>query len=214
MKRISVVFVFIFFFASLSAQDASASDAEVFNAKTLHFYGFDFTGLKVADGSRIGQNSQPFIESTAKMLGKQFNEKEMEIRLRKGKGNIPFNTSPTVKLNALIDNKDFISEKNWKLSAELLSEMVRSYSLEETSGIGYTVIFECFDRQAENISEYLVFFDIATRKIISARYLVSHDKNRYDFMGSWKEASVKAVGRLLDRYTQDLGLYRKQLKEK
>lgn len=214
MKKILIIVCSLFLFSSINAQKVFTNEKDVYDSETLFFYGFDYSGLRIADGTRIGQNLMPFFPAVTKLMEGGHNQKYMEVKFKKAKGKITYNTSPAVKRNEKINNGKVAAEEARKLTPDSLSAMVKRYELPETEGIGYTIIFECFDRSEQTISEYIVFFDIATRNIISTKYLVSKDGNGYNYMGDWKKASIKAVDRLIDAYAKDLNTYKKAQKGK
>jgi hypothetical protein len=195
------------------AQTVYSNKSDVFASKIFNFYGYDYTMLKLADGSRMGQDFKKFFPSLSKILLGEYNQKEFEIMFRKGKYNIPFNTIPTETENEKINNGKFVTNDPHKISADLLSSMIKKYELPEKQGIGSVIIFECFNREANTVSAYMVFFDIATKTIIYSKDVDSHDGNGYQYMGDWKKASIKAVKRLLNSCVDDFDEYRKEQKK-
>jgi hypothetical protein len=206
MKKLLISLLCIVNICGISAQNGCST---VYDAKSLYFYGFDYSGLRIADATRIGQNIMPFFPATAKLMEKGNGEKDMEIRLKKAKGAIVYNTAPATSRNEKINNGKVVGEEPRKLTPDSLSAMVKRYELTEKEGIGYTVIFECFDRSEQTISVHMVFFDIATRDVICTKSVVSHDANGYNYMGDWKKASIVAMERLMEVCKKDVNVYKK-----
>jgi hypothetical protein len=210
MKKLLITLLGILSVGFIHAQNSCNT---VYDSKSLFFYGFDYSGLRIADATRIGQNIMPFFPATAKLMEKRHDQKNMEVRLRKAKGAVTYNTAPATSRNEKINNGKVVAEDPRKLTPDSLSAMVKRYELTEKEGIGYTVIFECFNREEQTISAYMVFFDIATRDVICTKSVVSHDANGYNYMGDWKKASIVAMERLMDVYVKDAAAYRKEQKK-
>ena len=212
-KSLLILLINTCILSSISAQTVYSNKNDVFAAKTFTFFGYDYTQLRIADGTRMGQNLMPFFPALSKLLLGRFNQKEFEIMFRKGKHNIPFNTNPTVSGNEKINNGKIVTLEPQKIPADSLPVMIKKYQLTETEGIGSVIIFECFNREANTESAYMVFFDIATRNILYSKYIESRDGNGYNYMGDWKKAALKAIPRLLDLCVKDFDLYRKEQKK-
>jgi len=195
--------------SNIHSQTVYTSQEDVFASKSFTFYGYDFTKLRVADATRAGQNLMPFFPALTKLLLDRFNQKEFEIIFKKGKSNVPFNTIPTTTENEKINNGKIVTTAHQKISADSLAQMIKKYQLTEKEGIGSVIIYECFDREAQTISAFMIFFDIATRNIIYSKHIDSRDGNGYNYMGDWKKASLKAIPRLLDLCADDFDLYKK-----
>jgi hypothetical protein len=211
MKKLFLaLLICIYWGQSLVAQSVYTNKNDVFGAATFTFYGFDYTGLKLADGSRVGQDFKKFFPSLSKVLLAQYNEKKLEINFRKAKGAITFNSIPTETENDKINNGKFVTQVPQKISPDSLSLMVKTYQILEKDGIGSVIIFDCFNREAETVTAHMVFFDISTRTVLYAKNIESEDRNGYNYMADWKAASVKAVNRLLDVCANDFNEYRKE----
>ena len=195
------------------AQIAYTGQEDIFAAKSFHFYGFDLTKLKIADGKRMGQNFRKFFPAFNELMLKQFNQKEFEIIFAKGKGNVPFNPEPTQSSIDKINHAAVVIQSSRTLSQDTISSVIATYKLPENSGLGSVVIFDCFDKAAMTVAVSIQFFDIATRKIIYSKSIVSKDKNGYNNMGDWKKASIRAMERLLKNAGEDFIAYKKEQKK-
>jgi hypothetical protein len=211
-KSFFILLISTCFSTGLFSQTIYTTKTDVFASKSFTFYGYDYTKLRVADGSRIGQNLMPFFPALSKLLLSHFVQKDFEIQFKKGKNNVPFNTLPTEMLNEKINNGKVVTTEPQKISPDSLAAMIKKYELPEKEGIGSVIIFECFDRATETERAYMVFFDIATRNILYFKNVESHDSNGYNYMGDWKKAALKTVPRLLDLCADDFNAYRKEQK--
>jgi hypothetical protein len=211
-KTILILLVNVCTLPGIFSQTVYTSKNEVFHSKSFTFYGYDYTKLRVSDGTRMGQNLMPFFPALSKLLLKQFPQKDFEIKFKKGKDNVPFNPIPTETLNEKINNGKIVTTEPQKISPDSLAEMIRKYQLPEKEGIGSVIIFECFDRAAQTETAYMIFFDISTRNILYSQRVESRDGNGYNYMGDWKKAAVKTIPRLLDLCADDFNAYRKEQK--
>lgn len=203
-KKLMILFLSCF---SMGMEAQESSPKSVVEAESLYFYGFDYTGLRVADGARVGQNLMPFVAATTELMEKGNHQKLMEIKLKKPKGKVVYNTVPTKTLNGKINNGKIAAFETRKLGMDSLSAMVKRYELSEKEGIGYTVVFACFDRAEETITAHMVFFNIANREIVWVKSLESKDKNGYNYMGDWKKASIVCMERMMDVVGKDVNTY-------
>lgn len=210
MKKYAIlIFLFALQFTVTDAQSVYTNESDVFGAKTFNFYGYDYTKLRLADATRIGQDLTKFFPGMSELLLKQFNQKEFEIMFKKGKGNIPFKTTPTDTLNARINFGKIATDGPSKIAPDSIASMVKKYELSEKEGIGSVILLECFNRETKTISAYYVFFDISTRAIIYSKYIESRDGNQYNYMADWKKAALVAMERLLVSVVDDFNTYRK-----
>ncbi|HSH67812.1 MAG TPA: hypothetical protein VLB84_18870 [Bacteroidia bacterium] len=213
-RNMVVLLIGIGLISHLNAQTNTAGKEAVFASPSFHYYGYDFTRLKIVDDKRKGQSFNKFFTSLNTLLLKKFNQKKLEIMFRRKKGAIPFNPFPTQEGMFKIDNDSVVAIKPpARLSSEILESLIAAYKLDETNGIGCVTVFECFDSYAMTVTADLLFFDISTRKISYSKEIVSRDKNSYNSMGDWKAASIKAMERLLKLTVKDFELYAKEHKK-
>ena len=99
-----------------------------------------------------------------------------------------------------INNDNIASPIKHVINKDSLQLCINKYSITEREGIGYVIIFECFDSYAKRVSAYSVFFDIATRKILMAEYVSHRDGNSYNRLSDWNAASFSAIKDLTDLY--------------
>jgi hypothetical protein len=213
MKKIFLLFLSACLLSGLIAQTVYTNPNDVFGSKSFMFYGYDYTLLKIADGSRVGQDFTKFFPALSKLLVGEFNQKEFEIKFRKGKNNIPFNITPTETDNAHINNGKVVTQGPYRILPDSLTERVKRYQLPEKEGIGSVIVFQCFNREEKTITAFMIFFDISTRAILYSKEVESRDGNGYNYMGDWKKASLKAIPRLLELCTEDFNFYRKTQKQ-
>jgi hypothetical protein len=190
-----------FLMINVYSQNTYTTVKDVYTIKTLTFYGYDFSNLRIADETRIGQPLKKQFIPFSLFLEDKFPRNKMKAIFRKDTLN--FNLMPTGLVNEQTNNNRIASYLPEKISVGALSTMISTYQLSEKEGIGYTIIFECFDRKAKTVSAYMVFFDIATKNVLYSTHTVSFDQNGYNYMGDWKVACLFAVRKLLDNYKKE-----------
>jgi hypothetical protein len=194
--RTGILIASLLFCINIKAQTIN----NVYLSQKLTFYGYDFTHLKVADQNRIGQPLKKFFPKLSKFIQSETPEKKVKSLIKKD--TLIYEPLVTEQLIETIENGRIASIKPQTISQDTLQNCIKNYSLKEKSGIGSVMIFECFDKEAETVSLYFIFFDIATRKIIDSLHVSSHDRNSYNYMNDWKPAASKAVRHAFDEYNE------------
>ncbi|HET6226306.1 MAG TPA: hypothetical protein VFF27_08510 [Bacteroidia bacterium] len=205
MKKI-ILILSGFLALTVNAQTTYTKD-DVLAAKSIHFYGFEISQLKLADNSRMGQDLSKFMVGFNELMIKRYNQKEFEIHLWKGKNNVLTNYTPTQNEIPGINYGKFVVQSCQKLTNDSLTALIKKYELPETKGIGSVLVFKCFDRTTKSIDLSLVFFDIATRTIIYSEDLLSVDKNGYEYMADWKKGAIVAMDRLFKKCRKEFEGY-------
>lgn len=201
MKKI----IFLFFISAIcqraNSQQSFTYVNDVYNAQNVMFYGYDYTKLRIADASRIGQPLKKFFPSLTTFFSKEIPPKKMQAWLKKE--TVTFDIMAINAANERINNGKIATQDPVTFPVDSLKSSVNNLEIKEKEGIGSLVVMECFDREAKTVSAYLVFFDIASGKILYNKHVVSKNNNGYNYMGDWKAASYEAVEKLYDGYRDD-----------
>jgi hypothetical protein len=199
MKKIySLIFICVFIFKNTNAQTTYSSEKDVYNSKKIIFYGFDFTDLQLSDAKRIGQDLKKYVFTLTGFLIEHLPEKKLKKWLNKD--TVVYSLNPVMLVNKKINNDDIASPIKHTINKDSLQLFINKYSLAEKEGIGYVIIYECFDSNAKRVSAYSVFFDIATKKILLAEYVSHRDGNSYNRLSDWNPASFATIKSLTDLY--------------
>jgi hypothetical protein len=191
------------------AQTVYNSENDVLNAKTLSFYGFDYTRLRIVDENRIGQPLKKFLFNLNTFLGKEIPKKKMQAWLRKD--TIHMDLAHSFLMNDAIVNGRIATMDPYTFPADSLNSFISGYQLNAKEGIGYSIIFESFNKADKTASAYLVFFDIATKKVLYSEYERSLNRNSYNYINDWKPAAFEAVKHLFGKYGDKRKAYQKSL---
>jgi hypothetical protein len=113
---------------------------------------------------------------------------------------VKIDIAPTMEWNSKVDSETLASAYKTRLSRELISPMVKRYNIKEDEGIGFVVIYECFDKATNSVYEYGVFFDISTREILILDYEVKSINQSFAYMVDWHSASYAGLKALTNDY--------------
>lgn len=180
------------------SQSTFTKAQDVFDAREVICYGFDFTKLKIVDTKRMGQDLKSYFFKLTSFLQDNLDEKKFAKWMNKS--SVKYNLTPTFELNKMIDNDLIVAASPSTISKDSLQGMVNMYRMPEQSGIGCVFIFECFNNSAKTVSAYEVFFDIATKKVLWSQYVSKRDGNSYNRMSDWSATSFMALKELTNGY--------------
>jgi hypothetical protein len=209
MKKIFLLLLITACIVSADAQNVYTSKTDVFNSKSLTFYGFDYTKLRIVDGNRIGQQLKKFLFNLNTFLSKEIPKKKMQAWLRKD--TVHMDLAHSTSMNDAIVNGRIAVMDPYSFPADSLSSFISGYQLNAKEGIGYSIIFESFNKEDKTASAYLVFFDIATKKVIYHEYERSLNRNSYNYINDWKPAAFEAVKHLFSKYGDSRKAYLKSI---
>lgn len=209
MKKFAILFIInSCLTVNAYSQTIYSTVKDVYSVKTLTFYGYDYSKLNIADETRIGQPLKKFFPNLTIFLDKKIPKNKMKGSFKKGA--VIFNETPANLVNEKINNNNNIATVGPQtFPVDLLPSFINNYQIDEKEGIGYTIIFECFDRTAKTVSAYIVFFDIATKNVLLSHHAISFDRNGYNYMGDWKAASLFAVRKLFKMYSTEKKAFQK-----
>ena len=160
MKKFAlIVLINSLFIINVYSQITYSTVKDVYTIKTLTFYGYDFSNLRIADETRIGQQLKKHFIPFSLFLEDKFPKNKMKAIFRKDTLN--FNLMPTSLANEQTNNDRIAFANPQNIPLDALAAIASTYQLSEKEGIGYTIIFECFDREAKTVSAYMVFFRTA-----------------------------------------------------
>ncbi len=200
MKNNFLVIAIICISTVCFGQTVEKSQQDIFDAKYITFYGYDFTAFQFSDNKRLGQDLKSYILSLIGFYNEHLPEKKLQKWMKKD--SIFYNFNPTLQLNKKILNEDIASPIKHSIDKVSLQPMIDKYSISQKDGIGFVIIFECFDNASKRVSGYSVFFNTSTKKIIAFDYASNHGNNSFNRLSDWNPVSFGAIKRLTDLYLQ------------
>ena len=192
------MFVFSMALSTSYGQTFDAKEQEVYDAKEFVFYGYDYTHFRLSDPKRIGQNIKNFVFVWIDFCNGPVNEKDLSKWFLKDK--VTIDQEQTIAMNMKLDNDILGSVSRFTLPKDSIQYYVSKYNIQEKEGIGFVIIFECFDKQTKTVSAYYTFFDIATKQVLLSDYFVSRDGNRYNYVRDWANAVIIALKKYAKEY--------------
>jgi len=198
MKKLSgLIAIFFAVIATSFGQESFANQRDICNSKELIFYGYDYTHFKLSDPKRIGQNIKNFVFVWIDFCNEPVGRKLSKWFL---KDKITINQTPTIEINMKLNNDELGAMSRSFLSKDSIQDYINKYKIQEKEGIGFVIIFECFDIQTKTVSAYYTFFDIASKKVLLSDYFISRDGNRYNYVRDWANAVIIALNKYLKEY--------------
>lgn len=168
---------------------------EVFFRQDMVFYGYDLTYLRLTNPKKMGQSMQ-IIQQYFNDWNNEFNKEVGYKDLSKwmGKKSMIMGT-PVFNNYYKRDFSNFVEYGNFCLSFVDLQNIVSSYVLSESQGIGMVINLVNFNKDREFSMGYVTFFDIGSRDILFA-VLVTGEAGGGGMVGHWAtgvEAAVREI---------------------
>ena len=199
MKKIFYPILFLYILSVSSfGQISPTSDKDVYNAKEFIFYGYDFTHFKLSDPKRIGQNIKNFVFVWIDFCNKPVNEKDLKKWFQKDK--ITIDQTHTLEINMKLNNDELGTFSRFTFPKDSIQSYVNNYDIQEKEGIGFVIIYECFNKELKTISACYTFFDIATKQVLLSDYFISRDRNGYNYVRDWSNAMIIALKKYAKEY--------------
>jgi len=182
MKYLLFLFFLIYSLNSFG-QKTYTSVNDIYNAKDIVFYGYDFSHFKLYEAKRFGEKIKKYIPEWIGFVTGMTSELVLQNRLVKEK--VIFNYDYTIKLIDTINENNLISLMNYSISPDSIQSYINKYKINENEGIGLVVIVECFNKSEEKSTAYFTFFDISTKKIIISDYFGANKDDGYGLKEHW-----------------------------
>lgn len=175
---------------SSSGQNDSQLGKEIFECKEVVFYGYDFSDFKLAEGKRIYTTDLlKYIPGWIEYQKEELNENDLAKKLNKE--SVMFDFGYTLSLIDSLEGKELITLMKHSISPDSIQGKIDNYKTKDNSGIGLVVIVECFEKETEMATAYFVFFDIATKKIISSDYYGLNKPGGFGLSSYWSSGLNK-----------------------
>jgi len=175
MKNIRIYILLITLILSLNTysqnkyilEEYSPNIDEVFNSPTVVYYGVDMSMLKLTNPMKIGQDNytRHYIYAWISTFEKELSPDNYIRRWLKKKGGFTFEPEDVQIRTELVDEK-WIIRKEYSFDVEQLKDIIKSYDLKQTSGLGFVINAENFNKPHEYMTLYYTFFDIGSREIL------------------------------------------------
>lgn len=192
MKTVRLIAICIFITSISKAQTFSYAD--IFTAKKVYFYGYDFTNFKLIEAKRIGKDEKmkSFIFDLIQIMNVKRDEKVFAGYMKKD--TVIFSQDIVNTLNTKINKENIIGSQidvnRHKIPKDSLQLMINKYDTKGLSGIGFVEIIECFYKPKKETSIWYVFFDISSKKILDTYEGFNRDADSYHGLAEYWSVGV------------------------
>jgi hypothetical protein len=220
-KLVASLGILLFFHFNVFADESQVRHA-LNSSNAVVWAGLDYSMMRVVGNTNDIPVPDLFSQGMPEKWNDLFLDERIEGVANSLKKHISLDISGVTERNKAIDasqnfvnsdDTDCIEKSN--VAAKDISDAVRSYKMQHTSGVGLVFIIDRFvyqkthvqptynspkaDRQSYVGAVYVVFFDIATREIISAKREVHYVGNGGSFRNFWF-GPIKDTDSTLGRY--------------
>ncbi|MGV3602137.1 MAG: hypothetical protein ACO1N1_13080 [Dyadobacter fermentans] len=191
MKKLILIALVLFNAVAASADNTMA---DLVAGKTkLVFLGLDFTQAKyigkagfmdaqaIQNQHIVSWNNLIELEPKKFSLQKAFNLKDDQYK-SKVEDMVAFNKSVNVEKN--------ITEDEHSITEDQVKKSVAKYSLSEKEGVGVVYVVESLSKNAEKMTAWVTFIDLATKKVIHTEK-VEGKAGGFGFRNYWAGAVYK-----------------------
>lgn len=165
--------------------------SDVYSAKELVFYGFDFTNFRFIDEEYIGKgleirdsyfsswNSYPLSEIPVEKMQRWFD-----------KTKITYNPVNVTLLNIKVAPDNLVQKTPYTTSRDAIAKTIATYEKPSNTNtkIGYVVNVEYFNKETRITSAFVTFFEIASGAIISSENITNKEATGKGLTAFWGTA--------------------------
>ncbi len=165
----------------------SQEKIDIFESKTMTFYGLDFTQAKCI-GSEKFPSPNEIVYEYYPMWNKLFMDDETGLDLRKPyKKKEVFYDTLVYRKNAQIDINEIITNQSFHLDRKDIRKYIESFIDINSSGLGLLYLVEALNAKEKYLSVWIVFFDKKTGEVLLSEPMRSKGKGRR-FKDYWENA--------------------------
>ncbi|MGB0369615.1 MAG: hypothetical protein ACPGD8_09425 [Flavobacteriales bacterium] len=181
-------------------------DPQIYN-KTLHWYGFDFSQLRVYDHTKITDANEVKDQICPAWIA--YFRKHVSvnnIKLWFMKTHIFDESAVLMDSYKSIDIENFIKiDGGYGIEDSTIERAISNYELSDTEeGLGLVIFPERFSKLDKDASVVSVFFNIKTREVLFANRTIG-SWGSYGFIAIYGKAMVKAVQKSKSKYRRAIG---------
>lgn len=194
MKK--ALFILLLFSVNLGFSQITS---DIFNSKSITFYGLDFTEAKC-----IGPSQFPGGEEMVNIYFQQWNDlfmkgkKRIKIGAPYKKKEVSYDTT-VFDFNRQVDAAALIIDKPYTLKKSKIDGIIEKYADKTKSGIGLVYVIEALNAKQEYLSVWITFFNQSTGEVLLTEPArnVGKGKEIYDY---WRVAFIKLYASSGDDY--------------
>lgn len=167
---------------------------DVYTANTIYFYGYDFSHMKFVEdkrteqGSRITEVINKWQQIINESLTAEYYQKTTKVESFVMLPQYGIEKSKNANPNTIIG-----AEKS-SLNTDSIQKWVYNYNVTETTGIGLIIFIDCFYKPKKNSALTFVFFDIETKKVLTADKYDANEADGYGLPHYWAQSVTATIG--------------------
>lgn len=183
MKNIFVIAAALFVCSALAAQPNVGED--------VNYYGIDFSKTKTFGAAETGAQFKDAFTRINTLVIAEWPKYDPGKFLYK---NIVLqDISVTTLVNNEINPSDIeTTSSGYRLTDDDIAGMVRRYDLKESEGTGLVIIGELLEKSTYLGGFYVVYFDIASREVLSSRQIIGKARG-FGLRNYWAGALYNAM---------------------
>lgn len=143
---------------------------QVFRSNEFQWYGLDFSNALLVNARKMNKDQDALIKYTYfrewnKMFEKKVDRKRITSDIGKDSINVHTDYFQETQLLKVNEERVIVGSPQY-FDLKKLSEIVEDYDLQETTGIGMSVIIENLNKYDETVTGFFLFFDVGSREIL------------------------------------------------
>jgi len=171
-------------------------------AKEIVWYGWDFKPLKINDFKQKNDTKaivEYHIPQIIELLYEHYSTKSVKKRIAKT-NSFSSNLEEVTTRYLEINKETLVQSEETILTMDGIRQIVSSYELSKTEGVGFVMIAENFNKPHRYVSSYPTFFDIKTREILYTSRMKGLPGSKWGYSKYWFEGAIETIGYFLNRY--------------
>jgi hypothetical protein len=164
--------------------NSQITNPKIFEAKKIYFYGYDFNHFKFIDTkSRASDLVKDCLNGWVTFVNeKHGSQKKLSKALDK---EVIINYDPTQSRYSKIDMSERMGVGASYVNKDSIDTYVSRYVFPDKEGIGLIVFIDCFYKPDKLCAMTYVFFDIATKEVLSKVTAESNNADGHGLVNCW-----------------------------
>ena len=188
LMRVLLPMILLF---SFTFNSYAQSNQTIAKAKTIYFYGYNFTQFKLINPEKVNDILIKYAFGVSGYLNKKFPQIDFQNNMNK---NIIYKNESSDISNRSLEPYSFGAYSTPDpISKKVCLKIISEYKLQEKEGVGLIILMEYADKISESTRVRPVFFDIKTRNIIYSQPVLSKDAKGSGFTRHWGKSFLKSM---------------------
>ena len=178
---------------------------KLISSSQIVWYGIDFSKTKLTDESKLSEGQllkEKYIPGWIALLNDRFSDEWLRGKFKK-----EVFISDLRSVQRMVKNmnvNEIVTFEKYSFHMDSVASFVRSYTLPQSSGIGFVLIMENLNKPARYVTGYFTFFDIESRKILYAKEMKGFPASYHGFSQWWNEGMIDLFDYFFKDYLKPL----------